>query len=458
MSILANPVATPELASIAAVDSRHESHRRYRRIFAAGVSALLGRGIGLLVSVITVPLTVRYLGAERYGLWMTISSTVTMFFALDIGIASTLTNLISQAYAKNDRRQAAIYFATALWTVVGVSAILALLGCALWPQVNWASAFHLPDGGLSREAARATAAALLIFVFALPASLAPRVLGGYQELHTANLFTAAGSILSLLVVIAVVQFRGSLTVLVAGYAGSSLAANAAALLWICLHHKPWLKPWPRLVQINVINKVVASGVQFFLIQLAGLIVFSSDNLVIAHYLSAAEVTPYSVTWKLVSLATVFQSIAVLSLWPAYAEAYSKQQLDWIRAAYNRMRWITVCSLTAACALLIPFGRAIIRTWAGPPAVPSNTLMLLMCVWMVLFAVTSNQSCLMGATGRVRRQAVSSCLAAAANLGLSIWWVRTMGVVGVLLGTVVSYLIFVVLVQMHEVRAVLRGES
>ncbi len=53
-------------------EARTRSDKRYRRILSAAVSALLGKGATLLVSVITVPLTVRYLGAESYGLWITI--------------------------------------------------------------------------------------------------------------------------------------------------------------------------------------------------------------------------------------------------------------------------------------------------------------------------------------------------------------------------------------------------
>src|SRR5271169_6393156 len=123
-----SPAATREV--------RTRSDKRYRRILSAAVSALLGKGTTLLVSVITVPLTVRYLGAESYGLWITISSTVTMFFVFDIGIANTLTNLISEAYAKNDRKRAAASFATALWLVLGITACLGIAGWLIWPQIH----------------------------------------------------------------------------------------------------------------------------------------------------------------------------------------------------------------------------------------------------------------------------------------------------------------------------------
>src|SRR6202011_875866 len=99
-----------------------ESKRRYRAIAAAALSGLFGKGTRLLVSAATVPLTVRYLGSEGYGLWAAISSAIAMFFVLDIGIANTLTNRISEAYAANDRQRAAANLATAFWLVLGISA------------------------------------------------------------------------------------------------------------------------------------------------------------------------------------------------------------------------------------------------------------------------------------------------------------------------------------------------
>lgn len=434
-----------------------DSKRRSRGIASATLTAIFGKGTNLLVSAATVPLTVRYLGAEGYGLWITISSAATMFFVLDIGIANTLTNLISEAYAADDKERAATYFATAFWLVLGISAVLGVVGWMLWPHIPWVSIFHVQNPALMPDTSRAMAAAFIVFLLALPTGLAAKVLGGYQELHASNLFAAAGSILSLLAVVAVVYFHGSLPLLVAGFAGSSVAANAACLLWICLFHKPWMRPWPRRIDPACIGRIFHSGTQFFAIQLAALVIFSSDNMVISHYLSPAYVTPYAITWRLVGYITAVQALIVPAIWPAYSEAYAKGDLPWIRSTYNRVRWLTVAALVVGCSTMLFAGRAIIRIWAGPAAVPSTTLIQLMCVWIVICVFTMNQSCLMGATFRVSKQAISSVLSAVANLALSIYWVKTLGTTGVVLGTIVSYLVFIVVVQSWEVRRILRGD-
>jgi O-antigen/teichoic acid export membrane protein len=423
----------------------------------AALSAFFGKGMSLLVNVVTVPITVRYLGPESFGLWITISSTVTMFFVLDIGISNTLINLVSEAYARDDRNRAAEYFSTAFWILVGVVGLLSVVGWVIWPHVQWAAIFNVRNPALIPETSRAMAAAFVVFLFSLPTGLATKVLAGYQELHVANLFATGGSILSLVVVLVVVYLHGGLAALVAGYAGSTAVANLACLLWMSFSRKPWMKPWPRRFRPRLIGPIFSSGTQFFAIQMAGLIVFSSDNLIISHYLSPVRVTPYAVTWRLFNYIVALQSLFVPALWPAYSEAYATGHLEWIRSTYSRVRRFTVIALAAGCTIMLFEGRSIIRIWAGPAAVPTTSLVWLMCVWIAIFAFSNNQSCLMMATNRVGKQAVLGPLAALVNLGLSILWVKTIGPVGVLLATVLSYLVFIVAMQSWEVKRIMRGD-
>jgi O-antigen/teichoic acid export membrane protein len=412
----------------------------------------------LLVSLISIPITVRYLGAELYGIWITISTTIAMLVYLDVGIATTLTNLISESFAQDDPESAGHYFSTAFWMSVSLSIGFATAGWLLWPHIDFGYLLGIRDPALIPSVSRAVMVAAFLFLLGLPAGLATRALAGYQELHVANLFSAGGNILALFSIVLVVALRGSLVMLVAAYAGAIVLGSAVCLLWVCFIHKPWLRPSPEKVRLHLLRNVLSTGGQFFLIQIAGLVVFNSDNLVISHFLSPSEVTPYSVTWRLVTYANAIQILSNQALWPAYAEAWARGDIAWMRSAYARLRWMTIGALIVACAVLIPFGRWIILIWAGRLSVPNMPLLLLMCVWMAIYAITANQACLVGATSRVGKLSISAVVAAAANLVLSMHWVRTMGTFGVLLGTVASYIIFILVVQAIEVRSILRTKT
>src|SRR5262249_4596591 len=80
---------------------RDHRERRARGMFQGTASALIGRVLAIFVSVISVPLTIGYLGGERYGAWVTIVSVITFLSITDFGLAASLTNALGKAQAED---------------------------------------------------------------------------------------------------------------------------------------------------------------------------------------------------------------------------------------------------------------------------------------------------------------------------------------------------------------------
>lgn len=441
---------------LAHLRSRVQADSRLSSIWKGGVSGIASKGLTMLVSAVTLPLTVRYLGKLEYGIWVTVSTSVVMLAVLDLGIANTLTNFISKAFAQGDEAMAQKYFATALWITVGIAAIFGACGTVVFRWVDWASLFRLHDPLIAIQARRCVGIAFLFFLLSLPLNLANKVLSGYQEVHLANYFGALNSVLGLVAIVGTVLLHGTLVTLMAAYCTATLLGTLLLNLWLCIWHRPGVMPWPRAITRDMTHDLFGEGVLFFVLQLTGLVVFNSDNLVIAHYLGAAEVTPYSVAWRLCGYASMFQAMLVPSLWPAFSEAYYRSDLSWIRRTYHRVMRGSLLAVGVAAVLIGFFGRFVIRVWAGPSAVPGGLLLWLMCFWVILLSYTVNQAMLLAATQRIQLQALSAVIAAAMNLALSIYFVQRVGAIGVLLGTTISYIFFVWAPQAYEVRRILRG--
>ena len=81
----------------------------------------------------------------------------------------------------------------------------------------------------------------------------------------------------------------------------------------------------------------------------------------------------------------------------------------------------------------------------------------MGVWSVVNGFMSVESCLLAALNRTREQALLSIVAAGLNIALSIWLVRHIGSLGVIGGTILSYLIVLVIPQSLIVRRIWRNE-
>jgi O-antigen/teichoic acid export membrane protein len=449
-----------ELSSRAGLSPRgicFSSTGRYARLFHALWSGAAARVLSSALTVISLPLAVRYLGAERYGVWATITSMVVWINLLDLGIANTLTNHISRAFALEDRAYAARYFTNALALTAGVPAVVGAAFAFVFPRIDWISLFSVSAYVRASEVRATVAAAAALMLVGLPCNLAAKLLAGYQELHRSNLAIGAGALASVAGLALGIALRVSMPMLFVMSAGCLTFASLLTLLVTVTYAKPWLLPRPSLLDCGPCKELLSSGSLFFLIQVAAVVVFSSDNLVVSHYLGAAEVTPYSVTWRLVGLATLLQSLIFPALWPAYAEAYARRDYSWIRRAFSLAMKGTLALNLACVTALVLFGRTVIRLWAGPAAVPASSLLLAMGVWALINGFMSVESCLLAAVNRTREQAVLSIVAAILNIALSIALVRHIGALGVIGGTILSYLFVLVVPQSLIVRSLFKTE-
>ena len=399
-----------------------------------------------MISAVSLPLTVRYLGPQQYGIWVTISSIVVMLSVMDLGISSSLTNRISQAYARGDRAEAQRYYATACWTSTIVGLALGLAAWVAWPHVRWTGLFKLTDPALARQVSACVAIALVFFIVSLPLNLVNRVLSGYQQTQITNYFNLMSSLLGLVAILVAIRLHVSLVMLLVMYSGSLLMGTLVLNVWVNFWDRPWLLPRPSAVDRTVIRNLLGDGSGFLIIQIAWLISFNADNLVISHYMGAADVVPYSVTWKLVGYAAVLQASIFPSLWPAYAEAYERGDYQWVRRTFWNAVRFAMGTVTAAALGLIVFGRSIIHWYVGAAAVPSQMLLVTICLWTVMSTAMDLQACFLAAINRVKLQGVLSVVSAGLNLWLSIVLVKRIGSLGVVLGTIIAYAAVLVVPQ------------
>src|ERR1700730_8276270 len=110
------------------------SHRAktHRKIAA---SHFLARALAIAVSIAVVPLTLRYLGSERYGVWVTISATLALLGFADFGLEDSLTNALGRAYGRDERERAKRYVSSAFFSLGFIAIVLLAVGWLFVPQL-----------------------------------------------------------------------------------------------------------------------------------------------------------------------------------------------------------------------------------------------------------------------------------------------------------------------------------
>jgi O-antigen/teichoic acid export membrane protein len=410
---------------------------RYQRIIQSTVAATAARGLNLFVGFISVPLAVGYLGRERYGVWITISSLLMFLGFIDFGLSGSLINGLSSAYGRDDRHEAQRYVASAFW-------LLTVIAVVLWLPL--ASASHWIAGELfggSRsspvlaEATPAVLIAITIFFISFPLNVFWQVLTAHQQKAIVNICAMITSIGNLIAIIAVVICKGGLIWLVLAYSGCGLLVTLISSIWLFGFAKPWLRPSIAAINSAIMRNLFRTGWKFFVISIFWMVNLQTDNLIISHFLGPGAVTPYSVSYRLLSYAVIFQSFAVSALWPAYAEAKVRNDTRWIHRAFKANVIFSFASSLPFAVAFVIFGRKIIHLWAGDAAVPEFSLLAWMAIWNLMLASLSAATCLLNAFGRLNGMAIYGTISAVVNAVLSIILVQHWGVNGVVFAGIVS---------------------
>ena len=434
---------------------RDYRERRARGLFQGTASALVARALAIFVSVISVPLTIRYLGAERYGAWVTIVSVLTFLSITDLGLAASLTNALTRAQAQNAREIGRRFVSSALAMLSLIAVTILIVGNALAPRIASLLFPNLQSPVARAESVPAVMVALSIFALNLPLLVSARTLAAHQQSALANLWNMGGSVGNLVALLAVIWFRGGLPWLVFGCFGMGLVTNLACALWLFGFDKPWLCPSLKSVDPGFVKMLFSDGWKFFIIGAGWMINWQTDNMVIAHFLGASQVTPYAVTFSLFAIATGLQTLAYPNLWPAYTEAYAQRDYEWIRKTLRSNFKFSFFTTIIMVGFLTIFGSDIIRLWAGAQAVPPFSVILWMALWRLMLSTLLVGSCLLNATGHLKGMTVYGSVTAALNLTLSIAFAKAYGITGVIAGTVVAFAVANYVPTFLEVRSVLR---
>ena len=415
------------------------SKERYRRAALTTVAAGAARAIGLLTSLITVPLTYRYLGPERYGIWMVLLSIIAAMSFADLGIGNGLMNAISEAYGKDDRRLARQHLTSALALMLAIAAVLGVAGAIVYPFLSWTRLLNVKSAAAAAEGAKAFVVLYASFILNIPLGVISRAQSGLQKGYAAQIVGAVASILSLGAILIVIALHANLVWLVSALL---VAGILSALLnaWILFHEHPWLLPSWHAYSSTSAHKIFNLGIMFFVLQCAFTLAYTSDNIVIDQILGAAAVALYAVPQKLFGFVSSVVSMAINPLWPAYGEAISRGDVAWVKRAFFRSLWLVLAITVPAGTVLVFAGPWILRVAVGKSLRAPLSLLIVLAVWCVVNAVSTVASILLNGAGVLRAQTAVAVIVGLSNLALSIFLTRKYGVIGVCLGSIITQLV------------------
>ena len=397
-----------------------------------------------MTALISVPLTVGYLGTDRYGMWITISSMTALLMIADLGVGNGLLNAVSEVNGRDDREAARKYVSSAFFVLCAIAVALGSIFWILYPWIPWAGIFNVASPLAIAEAGPAMFVFVGCFLVGVPLSVARQTQLGYQEGFAASIWISLGHLLGLGTLLLGISLEAGLPWLVLAMAGPPVAAALANFVVLFVYRHPWLRPRFADVRATMARRISGLGMMFFILQAASVVAYEADNIVVAQIFGAQAVAQYAIPWKLFMLTPMVLGLALMPLWPAYGEAIERGDVAWVRKTLTRSLAVGLLVTVPTATLLVAYGSQVIHLWVGPVIDPPFLLLLGLGLWTILYGISSPLAMLFNGASVVKFQVVCALSMAVANLVMSIGFARLFGLPGVIFGTLTAQVLFILI--------------
>jgi O-antigen/teichoic acid export membrane protein len=419
-------------------------------------ASFLFKVLAIGASFLIIPIMIRYLGNEQYGIWSTLLSIISWIVLFDIGIGNSLRNKISEALVKDDKKKARDYISTA-YVLIGLISVVLLISFLIASSfIPWQRFFNTSIlSNHELESVVNITASFLFINFWL--SLINQVFNGIQKTSFVVFNQFLSNTLALIFTyVLYLYFETSLWKLAFVYGSSLLLSSLLLSLWFYRKNQEFI-PQVKYYVHKYTKSITSLGFQFFIIQIAVVAIFTTDKILITQLFSPEYVTSYDVVFKLFSVITIAHSLLMAPLWSAYSDAYHREDFGWIKRTIKNQLKIYLLIVLATIGLIF-LAKPVISIWIGKDFVIDNTLIIVMGLFVLVSTWNNIYAYFLNATNKLDTQIKTSIIAIFINIPLSIILVKYLGfgMYGVVIGTILSLSLFAIFGPLQTYR-ILKGK-
>ncbi|WP_295654511.1 oligosaccharide flippase family protein [uncultured Mucilaginibacter sp.] len=412
-----------------------EGHERTLKAKKNIVASLFLKGITVMIGLLLVPMTIHYVNPVQYGIWLTLGSIIAWFNFFDIGLANGLKNKIAEANAHGETENIKSFISTtyAILTGISVSIFLLFLICNFF--LDWSSilnAKNIQGCNLNTIALIVFGAFCVQFVVQIISS----VLAAFHDMSKTSLIYAIGQFGSLIGIYILTKFTtGSLLYLVILLTVFPLLVQIVASVWYFKTKYAQYAPNYKTVHIAYAKSLLSIGGAFFFVQIGSLLLFQTDNIVVSQLLGPQEVTVFNISYKLFSIISMVFTIIMNPFWPAFTDAYEKNDIAWIKSIFRQVyKYFFILTGVSFIMLLIsPF---IFKIWLGASVAIPFMLSFVMTLYVIGICWMTIHCYFINGIGKIRMQLYLYIVSTIINIPLAIVLGKYMGVIGVTISNLV----------------------
>lgn len=384
--------------------------------------SLFVKGWSGLVVFMMVPLTLHCLGTYQNGIWLTISSLLVWIDNLDVGLGNGLRNTLASCVAKGDMQEARKAVSSTLSMLVLIIVPVCVLLCLL---IEKADVYTLLN--VNSSIVPDLVNAMLVCVILVSSTFIFKFIGnvylGMQLPAVNNMLQAAGQTIALILTV-VIYLSGSHSLLHIAIANTIAPLLAYVLSYPYTFYVKYrcLRPSLKYINPEMGKRLLSTGFLFFVIQIAGVLLFMSSNVLISRLFSPEYVTPYQIAYRYLYIPLLLFTIICTPYWSATTDAYVRGDIQWIKAS-NRKLSKTVLAIGLCLVVMVLISNYFYGVWVGSDTEIPLGVTAMMAIYIFITISSLRYSFVLNGLGALRLQLITTVTAAVFFIPLSVWVVR-----------------------------------
>ena len=415
-----------------------KGHERTVRAKKNILYAIIFKGVGILIGFAYFPLSLTYLGEVKFGIFLTLVSMINWFEELDIGIGNGLRNRLGESIADEDDEAGRGFVSTAYFILGAIFSGVSIVFVAVCFFIPW-SDWLQTDSELNNQIMFLAMLMFAAFAIRFIASLVFQIFYALQRIAMVDMFSTIGKVAFLVIIFILIYFTDESLVLF-GAAKTFTFAAVPLLVGVYYFNTSFKKYKPSLkfVKKSYFKGLFSLGIQFFVIKSAMIVIHSTNNFLIASFVSIEGVPKYEAAYKILSIFLMLFVIITNQLWSANVEAYRKGDMVWMKKTMKSITrvWVGTVVLSLLIVVISPF---IYKIWLQDQIQIPILLTLAVAGSISITTWVNSFNLVINGTGKIRLQMYAWIFASVVNIPLSIFFTKYlgMGINGIVLGTIVS---------------------
>lgn len=321
------------------------------------------KGWSAVIVLLMIPLTLKMLGVYCNGVWLTLSSVIVWIDLMDLGLGNGLRNAVANYIAVDDTKRVREAVSSTFVMLLSIAIPLLLV---LYLAIGSLDVYNAM--GVDRLKIENLDAILITAVTLISGSFILKATGnfymGLQLPAINNLIVSIGqTAVLLLTFIAYLLGCHSLFAVALISTGVPLCVWFISMAYTFGVKYPQYRPSVSYFNRQLAKDLVTKGIQFFILQICGVVLLMSTNVIISKMFSPAVVTPFQVAYRYFHLVlTVFYTIC-MPFWNAATDAYARNDILWILRTERKLNLLMIIGFLLLC-LMVLVSNHVYQIWVG----------------------------------------------------------------------------------------------